>query len=711
MVGRMILGGVPERRTAVFSLVAILAVLAAEPVSGKDLVSSSMMVETRDLTSVSPSPDASLVVVGMAHPNPSINEVELTWVITSLRDSRETITVPGGEAIAEPTSPGELLNRRVLWSKDSRWFFYLRMDYGQVQLWKTRRDGKISKKITDSDADLIDLSATADPDIFAVQLAPPRHALERAEKAEYLNGILYDDHVLGGFPLTRTMPMVDRWRSVRRSSNGEWLPPGWTVNTPAAFNVRREQLSILSVPLVDSSPAKVSDNGPIRAEAIPLSALPKRSFEYAGQFTLELKSAVTGESMRRCRLVECIANRVTVLGWSADAAELYYIADSATGRDGPQLPGRATVYAWNPQRDVVRLIHAAGGSLYNLDGPIGIALVPGAIADRDLVVVFAAVDQPPLLESINLSTGARRILFDPNARLRSLTAGRATWKTWKTTRGYAGRGVVVLPDDYHEGKKYPAVLTTYSCGSGFLQGGNGDNASEFVMADHGIIAVCIDVTVRDILAREKDASVIYPVVCDIVTSLIADTAFAAMVDVAHVGLAGHSLGANAGTYCIGHSHAFAAAAFRNGSPVERELWDLFETAAWRRDPVKGLYAKLGMPDPRNDPLGRWAEMSVAQRASDIDTPTLFQVSDTEYLYALPLWGALYEAKKPVEMYVFPEETHRLRQPFHRWLNYERQLDWFEFWLAGKRDDSPSKRDQYGRWNRLRETWVKAAAKE
>ena len=111
---------------------------------------------------------------------------------------------------------------------------------------------------------------------------------------------------------------------------------------------------------------------------------------------------------------------------------------------------------------------------------------------------------------------------------------------------------------------------------------------------------------------------------------------------------------------------------------------------------------MHLPDPRNDPTGRWDEMSVSHRAREINTPTLIQVDDQEYLSALPLWSAMHEEGKAVEMHVFPEDTHMLMQPAHMLINFERQLDWFKFWLNHEQDAVPSKRDQDDRWNRLRE---------
>jgi hypothetical protein len=93
---------------------------------------------------------------------------------------------------------------------------------------------------------------------------------------------------------------------------------------------------------------------------------------------------------------------------------------------------------------------------------------------------------------------------------------------------------------------------------------------------------------------------------------------------------------------------------------------------------------------------------VAQRAREINTPTLIQVDDAEYLTALPLWSAMRDEGKAIEMHVFPQDDHVLVQPIHMLVNFERQLDWFRFWLKHEDALVPSKRGQYERWNRLRE---------
>jgi dipeptidyl aminopeptidase/acylaminoacyl peptidase len=688
------------------ALLVAFALFVSRASCAESQISSSMMVEMREITSVSLAPDGARIVVGVCHPNPRTNKMELSWVIIPLRGAGKPITLPAGEDISDPVGPGALLNQQAQWSRDGNWFFYIRRDGAEVQLWETSSNGETTRQVTHSKSDLIGLAASADPDELIVTLAPDRDRLNKAEEEEDRNGILYDDRIVAGMSLSENLPVIDRWRNVRITDtaiSGGWAPPGWNATTAAVFDIKRHKLVTRPGSAANASKSSALENANYRVTAVPTGqAAVVDPMYYPGQYTLQLESKAKTAPTVKCILVECVAHRITILGWSPNASEIYYVADFHGGGIGDRLPGQAAIYAWNPEGNSVRLIHDAGGRLYNLIGTFGKTVVPASIIDQEIVVASSGVDQPPLVETISLVDGAAHVIFDPNAELRALTKGRAAWRTWPTASAYPGRGVFVLPDDYQPGRRYPAVITSYSCGNGFLRGGGGDNAPEFVAAHLGFVAICVHMPVREIIADGSDMNRIYSTMCDIVSALIADQTKAGLLDSQRIGLSGQSLGANFGTYCIARSSQFAAAAFRHGSAFERIRWDLFDTQASRRDPVNSIYAKFGMPNPRNDPTGKWDAISVVRRARDINTPTLFEANDTEYLTTLPLWSAMHEESKAVEMRVFPKETHQLRQPVHQLMNFEQQLDWFRFWLKHEEDPDPSKRDQYIRWNKLRE---------
>jgi len=88
-------------------------------------------------------------------------------------------------------------------------------------------------------------------------------------------------------------------------------------------------------------------------------------------------------------------------------------------------------------------------------------------------------------------------------------------------------------------------------------------------------------------------------------------------------------------------------------------------------------------------------------ADRIHAAILENTSDTEYLICLPLYRSLVDLDKPVELYIYPQELHVRNHRKHRLEIYERNLDWFLFWLKNEESSEPAKGEQYRRWEQLR----------
>lgn len=67
---------------------------------------------------------------------------------------------------------------------------------------------------------------------------------------------------------------------------------------------------------------------------------------------------------------------------------------------------------------------------------------------------------------------------------------------------------------------------------------------------------------------------------------------------------------------------------------------------------------------------------------------------------MELAGRLSALAAPFELYAFPDAPHIKAQPRHKFAAYERNLDWFRFWLKGETDPAPVKAAQYARWREL-----------
>ena len=163
-----------------------------------------------------------------------------------------------------------------------------------------------------------------------------------------------------------------------------------------------------------------------------------------------------------------------------------------------------------------------------------------------------------------------------------------------------------------------------------------------------------------------------------------------------MGITGLSDGASTVAFALINSKAFAAAALSTCcmEPNTTATYGGIAWAEWLRG--------MGYPPATRDNPGFWRDMSLARNATWIDTPLLMQLADNEFRLALEAFGALHEQNKPVEMYVYPDEFHVKWQPIHRRAVYDRNLDWFSFWLQGREDSDAAKIEQYRRWNGMRQ---------
>jgi dipeptidyl aminopeptidase/acylaminoacyl peptidase len=168
-----------------------------------------------------------------------------------------------------------------------------------------------------------------------------------------------------------------------------------------------------------------------------------------------------------------------------------------------------------------------------------------------------------------------------------------------------------------------------------------------------------------------------------------------LVDAGRVGITGLSDGSSTVGFALINSRLFAAASV---STCCLEPWTVNATIgpAFAR-----MMRRQGFPPATADDRDFWRPGSLIRNASTIDTPLLMQLADREYLTAIDVFAALREQGKPVDMYVFPDELHNKWQPAHRLAIYNRNLDWFRFWLRDEVDPAPHKAEQYRLWRQLR----------
>ena len=170
---------------------------------------------------------------------------------------------------------------------------------------------------------------------------------------------------------------------------------------------------------------------------------------------------------------------------------------------------------------------------------------------------------------------------------------------------------------------------------------------------------------------------------------------AGIVDRTRVAVTGLSHGAEMVYYAISHTRLFRAA-IASGPGWDPMLYDL--TTDFFR-----AYSstQFGLESLTFDSHGQWARVSAALNANRVRAPLLINAADSEYAYGMQFVTAIRDQKKPIEMFVYPDEAHVKNQPMHRYEIYTRNVDWLRFWLQDFEDPDPAKSDQYTRWRALR----------
>jgi dipeptidyl aminopeptidase/acylaminoacyl peptidase len=304
---------------------------------------------------------------------------------------------------------------------------------------------------------------------------------------------------------------------------------------------------------------------------------------------------------------------------------------------------------------------------------------------------------PSNVALIDLKAGTVRTLADLNPEFANLELGSITRLDGVNRYGDSWWADLVKPLNYESGKKYPLIVTTYRTRV-FPRGASGDENPIDVYAAHGFVVLSFDFGRRDYDNKPGDFQRYlswYESVEASIEMAIQKTSEMGVADTTRVGLTGYSRGTEIVAYEITHTKLFRAVSGAAGdySPYFYYMTSRRVQDSFSRDGVGGW--------PEGKSAANWKQLAPDLNAERIDVPVLNNDPDSEFLADLALYTSLRDLGKPVELFIYPDELHHVNQPKHRYQMYERNLDWFRFWLEGEEDANPVKADQYIRWRELR----------
>jgi dipeptidyl aminopeptidase/acylaminoacyl peptidase len=373
----------------------------------------------------------------------------------------------------------------------------------------------------------------------------------------------------------------------------------------------------------------------------------------------------------------------TILGWSPDSREVYYLR---LGAQSSSL--NAVDVAGN-----IREIHREEAGLFAPDAASEISFEKSTI-----VAVRNTNVTPDELVKIDLKTGESTTLFSPNESFlkKSLPTVRFM-KIDCCDADFYGR--LYLPAEYQEGKRYPLVFTNYLSSPGFYAA-VGDEIPILALTAHEIAVFAMNSRDSNVVSQKGDfhseiARVARPLrAMEWVRRKLSEDG---IIDPERCGLTGLSYGAEIAMYAEWNSKMFRAVSAASGSwePMNYVLGGL-------------VFAKFldsrGFAIPGEASIPQWKELSLGLNARSDFPPLLLQTSDAEEHFGTPeTWFRLRRAGAAVEWYEYPDEGHVKRSPSTKWWVYERNLDWFLFWLKGEELSSESRSEQYARWRQMRDT--------
>jgi dipeptidyl aminopeptidase/acylaminoacyl peptidase len=313
------------------------------------------------------------------------------------------------------------------------------------------------------------------------------------------------------------------------------------------------------------------------------------------------------------------------------------------------------------------------------------------------IVLEENLNTPPQLYAWDAEQKRKTLLLDLNPQFRKLWFGRVEEIRWETTDGHEVVGGLYLPPDYKAATRYPIVIQTH----GFDQNRfwiDGPFTSAFAaqpLAGKGILVLQVGRSAQpgqntSVTGTPEEG----PREMAVYQGAIDELDRRRLIDRNRVGIIGFSRTAFKVGYTLTHSkYRFAAATLADGFEGGYVNYVLFQG-------VDSVGVNGGLPSGAG--LALWLKNSPGFNLDKVTAPVRIE----EYAYGSLLGGwewfsGLSFREKPVELIWIPFGTHLLVKPWERLVSQQGNVDWFDFWLQGRSDPDPAKKEQYQRWEAMR----------
>ena len=325
---------------------------------------------------------------------------------------------------------------------------------------------------------------------------------------------------------------------------------------------------------------------------------------------------------------------------------------------------------------------------------------------QKLAFVHQTSQQPPEIYVSEFPFKGQKKLTSLNHHFNEIELSSTERVSWLAPDGARIEGTLFRPINYAPGKAYPLLV--------FVHGGPTiaiENRFEpysigtdwvwpypfRLFADRGYTVFLPDY--RGTASYGKTFRQTRDILKDPYEDIVSGISFlvrSGMVEQDKIGILGQSYGAWLGPYVMAHKRIFKAASFAEGSG---NMIAAYAQTSGRLNLNVHEYYLNGSP---YDNPQHYIKLSPIFNFKDLTTATLLEFGEQSLaVQGLEFQSALWRQGVPHELVIYPKTGHNISSPALMLESINRNLDWFDYWMLGKRNPDPSKHGQYTRWEEMK----------
>ena len=317
--------------------------------------------------------------------------------------------------------------------------------------------------------------------------------------------------------------------------------------------------------------------------------------------------------------------------------------------------------------------------------------------------VHETLNDPPVLVAKDPVSKRSRIVYDPNPQLANISRGTVTSYQWKGPDDKPILGGLVKPPNFSSRKRYPLVIQTHGFDSRrfYTYGYSETVGAGLPLASHDMVVLQVD---EGEPPSEDDFRRGTGYGTKVYLAAIDQLSREGVIDPAKVGVSGYSFSGFLVSKAITTApDKFAAAVLSNSDPgTMGTYYNYLDYSTPEYIQFTGRLFGGGKPYGP-DGLRGWINDAPGFSTDKIRTPVLVLPSTPQDLISLwPLYAALKDQGKPVDLLYTRTGSHNLRKPLEILAHQQMLVDWFDFWLNGHEDPDSLKSSQYERWRSLKQ---------